>query len=202
MQESWPVFVGSSWKHDINHYQCLTQKLYTVNLYYFQHISWLWYPCPNYHSAGEGTLIADGTTVSNTSLYGVRIIGQNGLFISELHILQNPLQSGIEGLYRCEAWPHGPNKDIINQTSSRYHDEFIIGGHLMVKSCFYDPHRDKYYYQHYGPMSYSHKVQKHYRTPRKKIVPDVSINMIHGSVKWTKHMYLKPNGQCFIMFEC
>lgn len=176
--------MGSRWQHDINHYQCLTQKLYTVNLYFFQHISWLWYPCPNRHSDGEGTLIADGTTVSNTSLYGVRIIGQNGIFISELHILQNPLQLGIAGLYRCEAWPHGPNKDIINQTRSRYHDEFIIGGHLMVNSCFYDPHMDKYYYyQHYGPMSYSHKLQKNYRTPRKKTVPDVSKNLIDGSVK-------------------
>ena len=71
----------------------------------------------------------------------------------------------------------------------------------MVKSCFYDPHWDKYYYQHYGPMSYSHKLHKHYRTPRKKTVPDVSINVIDGSVKWTKHVYLKPNGQWFIMFE-
>jgi hypothetical protein len=94
------------------------------------------------------------------------------------------LQSGITGLYRCEAWPQGPHKDIINQTSSRYHDEFIIGGHLMVKSCFYDPHMDKYYYyQHYGPMTYSHKLQKHYRTPRKKIVSDVSKNMVDGLMK-------------------
>ena len=178
MQESWPVFAGSRCKQDINHYQCLTQKLYTVNLYFFQHISWFWYPCPNHDSTDEGTLIADGTTVSNTSLYGVRIIGQNGVFISELHILQNPMQSGIAGLYHCEAWPQGPNKDNINQTSSRYYDEFIIGGHLMVQNCFYYPHRDKYYYQLYGPVSYSHKLQKNYRTPRKKIVPDVSENMM------------------------
>ena len=153
----------------------------TVDFYFFQHISWVWYPCPNYHSAGQGILVADGTVVSNASLYGVRIIGQNGVFVSELHILQNPLQSGIAGLYRCEAWPQGPNKDIINhQTSSRYHDEFIIGGHLMVKSCFYDSHRDKYYHEYYGPTSYSYKLKKHYRTPRNKIVPDVSQNTIDG----------------------
>jgi hypothetical protein len=99
------------------------------------------------------------------------------MFLSELHILQNSLQPGIAGLYRCEAWPHGANKDIVNhQTSSGYHDEFVIGGHSMVKSCFYDVHRDKYYYQHYGPTNYSHKLQKRYRTPRNKIVADVSMH--------------------------
>lgn len=142
------------------------------------------YPCPNHHAAGDGTLIADGTVVFNASLYGVRITGENGVFLSELRILQNSLQPDVAGLYRCEAWPHGANKDIASQqTSSRYNDEFIIGGHSMLKSCFYDLHRDKYYYQHYGPTSYNYKLQKTYRTPRNKIVPDVSVSMSNSYSK-------------------
>lgn len=155
---------------------CFIQTVFFC--YFFQHISWLRYPCPNHHAAGDGTLIADGTVVFNASLYGVRITGENGVFLSELRILQNSLHPDVAGLYLCEAWPHNANKDISShQTSSRYHDEFIIGGHSMVKSCFYDLHRDKYYYQHYGPSSHNYKLQKRYRTPRNKIVPDVSINM-------------------------
>jgi hypothetical protein len=116
--------------------------------------------------------------VSNASLYGVRITGENGVFLSELHILQNLLEPNIAGLYRCEAWPHGANKDITShQTSSRYHDEFIIGGHSLVKNCFYDAHRDKYYYQHYGLNNYNYKLQRRYRTPRNKVVADVYKNV-------------------------
>ncbi|XP_021917092.1 uncharacterized protein LOC110828506 isoform X2 [Zootermopsis nevadensis] len=146
-----------------------------------EHISWLWYPCPNRDSSDDGILIADGTTVSNASLYAVRIIGENGVFISELHILQNPLQPGIAGLYRCEAWPHGAGKDSANyQASSTYHDEFVIGGHFMINSCFYDPHKHKYYHQHYGPSTYNHKLQKSYRTPRTEGANDVTANIIDG----------------------
>jgi hypothetical protein len=170
-------------RHDIiiNLYRSHNVPLLSVAFYFFQHISWLWYPCPNHQSPGDGTLIADGTVVSNASLYGIRIIGQNGVFISELHILQNPLQPGIAGLYRCEAWPHGANKDSTNhQTSSVYHDEFLIGGHIMVKSCFYDPHGGKYYY-HHGASTYNHKLQKRYRTPRNLTVPEVSTDIIDGN---------------------
>jgi hypothetical protein len=159
----------------------LIKKLCAITFccYFFQHISWLWYPCPNHYSSDDGILIADGTTVSNASLYGVRITGESGVFISELHVLQNPLQPGIAGLYRCEAWPHGASRNSMNhQASLTYHDEFIIGGHLMVKSCFYDPHRHKYYHQHYGSTTYNHKFQKSYQTPRNEAVPDVTANMM------------------------
>jgi hypothetical protein len=168
---------------------CLSHILCTIAFcfYFFQHISWLWYPCPNRHSSGDGTLIADGTAVFNASLYGIRIIGENGVFISELQILQNPLQTGIAGLYRCEAWLHGANKDSTkHQTSSAYHDEFIIGGNLMVESCFYDPHRHKYYYEHYEPTTHSHKLQKSYRTPRNKAVSDGTTHKIYGDSKVNK----------------
>ncbi|XP_069675845.1 uncharacterized protein [Periplaneta americana] len=149
-----------------------------------EHISWLWYPCPNHQSPGEGMLIADGTIVSNTSLYGVRILGQNGIYVSELHILQNPLLPGIAGLYRCEAWPHGATKDSSAQSSNTlYHDEFIIGGQLMVKTCFYDGSREKYYYQNYGMSTYGRNLRENDRQPRNSTESDISSNMIRLSTK-------------------
>ncbi|PSN30088.1 hypothetical protein C0J52_24017 [Blattella germanica] len=139
-----------------------------------QHISWIWFPCPNRHSPAEGTVIADGTTVSNRTLYAVKIIGQFGVYISELTILQNPLQFGTAGLYRCEAWPHGKQQ----HPNLIYHDEFIIGGQTMLRSCFHYMNKDKHHYNHLPPVTYNAKSQKSYRTPR-----NMSLDFIDNDIQ-------------------
>ena len=134
----------------------------------FQHITWIWFPCPNNISPSDGTVIASGTIVPNATLYSVRIVGQQGFYISELTILQNPLESGTAGVYRCDAWLHGQSQ----ATESVYHDDFIIGGQDMIDTCFTESMpptesgHNGYFYSQYTPPAHGHKTKKSFRSPR------------------------------------
>ncbi|CAB3379372.1 Hypothetical predicted protein [Cloeon dipterum] len=109
-----------------------------------EHIMWLRSLCPDDYDRGD--IIARGAVSNFPDAFSVSVSGEDGTYTSTLTILKPRTQMG-SGVFRCEAWPHHPERRHRRQVEPEgragraHHDPWnaiILGGAEMVDECFYN----------------------------------------------------------------